>query len=63
MGSVFVDQGFSRVAHEQFRNNQKPDVLFAVERLLKYVTSVAVRGKFNNILPIKHFIKRGGLLV
>lgn len=49
MRSVFVDQSLRWVAQQQFGNDEKPDVLLAVKRLLEDVAAIAVCREFHNV--------------
>jgi hypothetical protein len=48
MRSVFVDESLSRITGEQFRDDKQPDVLLAVESLLKHVAAVTVHCELDN---------------
>jgi len=48
MRCVLVDKRLGRIASQKFRDNEQPDVLFAVESFLKHVTAVTIRGEFDN---------------
>lgn len=52
--SMLVDESLSRVAEQEFRDDDETDVLFAVESLLEDVATVAVGRKLNNSPPAKH---------
>jgi hypothetical protein len=43
MGRVLVNKCLSRIASQKFRDNEQPDVLFAVKSFLKHVTAITVR--------------------
>ena len=45
---MFIDQGLGRISKQQFRDDKKPYVLFAIESLLEDVTPVAVCSKFDD---------------
>lgn len=42
MGGMLVDESLCRIAKEKFGDNQKPNVLFTIQRLLEDVASIAV---------------------
>ena len=48
MRSMLVNQRLGRVPEQQFRDNEKPHVLFTIKCLLENVASVAIGSKFNN---------------
>jgi hypothetical protein len=52
--SMLVDESLSRVAEQEFRDNDETDVLFAVESLLEDVATIAVGRKLHNSPPAKH---------
>lgn len=51
MGSMLVNQRLGRIPEQQFRDDEKSHVFFAIKSLLKNVTSVAIRSKFDNTTP------------
>ena len=51
MRSMLIHKRLGGVAEEQFGHYQEPNILFAVKRFLKYVTTIAVGGKLNHISP------------
>jgi hypothetical protein len=52
MGSMLVDQCLGRIPEEEFRDDEKPDVLFTIEGFLENVASVAISGKFYNAASV-----------
>ena len=53
MRRMLVDESLSGITKEELRDDEKPDVLFAVEGLLEDVTSVAVRRKFYDATTVE----------
>lgn len=51
---MLVDEGLGGVTEEKLGDDEKPDVLLAIEGLLQDVTSVAVRRKFYNATTKEH---------
>ena len=58
MRSVFINKSLSGISYEQFRDDQKPNIFFTVECLLKDMASVTVSSKFNDVSSEKNVVFR-----
>jgi hypothetical protein len=57
MRSMLVYQGLRGIPKEQLRDDEKADVFFAVEGLLKDVTPITIGSKLNNAAPLYEAFK------
>lgn len=48
MGRVLVHKRLGRIASQKFRDDEKSDILFAVESFLKHVTAITIHCELND---------------